>query len=365
MEGIVRVAADAQPAPRRRGQRTPVAAGLTNELWRQAVDNRRTLLLSLEDCARCIDVKAVLPVVRQVLHAHAEGKVIMPAKVNLDLEPAGHHYWSNAMPAYVEPFGAVGVKWVSGLLDNPAKHQLPFIMGTILLQDIETGLLLSVMEGSHITTLRTGAAAAVAAQLLAREGAESVALIGAGVQGRTTLQAIGHLMPVRRMLVADSNPAAAARCAASLRDELSLPVESVASARQAAERADIVITATPARHVVLNSWLQPGVTALALGSFQEFDDEFLLSADRIVVDSVEQASHRGTLAPLFERGQLSEEDIAATLPEVCAGRRAGRTAASQRLLCVLVGLGSLDLSIAALVYQRARQLGLGQEFAFV
>jgi len=141
--------------------------------------NHKTLLLSREDIQGCLDMPACLEIVEQVFKAHGEARVVMPPKLSLNLKGAGG--WVNAMPAYVGPFNAAGLKWVGGWGGN-IERGLPFIMGTILLIEPQTGLLLSVMEGGFITNLRTGAATGIAAKYLAKKDSAIVGLIGAGAQ---------------------------------------------------------------------------------------------------------------------------------------------------------------------------------------
>lgn len=325
-----------------------------------------TLLLSHQDVVRCLDMKEVIEIVEQVLRAHGEDRVVMPAKITLDLRPVGREFWSNAMPAYVAPLEAVGIKWVGGFANNPTRHGLPYLMATILLQDPDTGRLRAVMDGLHITNLRTGAAAAVSARHAARAGAGIVAIVGAGTQGRTSLWALGHLFQIQEVRVVDVLPGAAEGYAREMSARLGLRVRPCDTVQEAVEGADVVVTATTANEaVVRNGWLGPGVTAVALGSFQEFDDDFVLGADRIIVDSWEQCRHRGELARLAHAGKLSREDVDAELGDVVVGRKPGRGGDAERVLVVPIGLGSLDIAVASVVYQRARELGLGGRYSFV
>ncbi len=325
-----------------------------------------TLLLSSKDVAGCIDMKEVVEIIGRVFKAHGEGQVILPAKICLDLEPMGYRFWHNAMPAYVKPFDAAGIKWAGGLDNNPSKHGLPFIMGMILLQDPDSGVILSVMDGAWITAQRTGAAAAVCASLTMVENASTVAIVGAGVQGRTSLSALSHLMRIGEARVTDIVPEVRERYAREMGSELGVKVRACATVQEAVEGADVVITATASRTPIVKSrWLKPGVACVSLGSYQEFDDEFDLSVDRIFVDNMEQCTHRGEIAPFFHDGRLSEDKVAGHIGEVAAGLKPGRSSDAERTLVVPLGVGSLDIAVASMVYKRAKEMKLGGSFNFL
>ncbi len=325
-----------------------------------------TLLLSLKDVARCIEMKEVVEIVGRVFKAHGENEVILPPKICLDLEPMGYRFWHNAMPAYVKPFDAAGIKWAGGLDNNPSKHGLPFIMGMIMLQDPDSGVILSVMDGAWITALRTGAAGAVCASLTMVRNATTVAIVGAGVQGRTTLSALSHVMRIGEVRVADVIPEARERYAREMGAELGIKVRACGTVQEAVEGADVVVTATASRvPIVKSAWLKPGVACVSLGSYQEFDDEFDLGADRIFVDNFEQCSHRGEIAPFFHDGRMKPESVAGNIGEVAAGLKLGRGSDSERTLVVPLGVGSHDIAVASVVYKRAKEMGLGARFNFL
>ncbi len=172
-----------------------------------------TRLLSRAEIESQIDMSDALAIVPDVLRELALGRVVMPAKVTMDLSPFGLRAWNTAMPAYIESLRASGFKWVGGFLDNPTEHDLPFLIATILLQDAGTGYPLAIMDGVHITNLRTGAVVATAIRLYGREDARSVALIGAGAQARFAMDAISRSTAIDRVRVFDIDAAASERFA--------------------------------------------------------------------------------------------------------------------------------------------------------
>lgn len=326
--------------------------------------SHRTLLLSREDVARCLDMKRVIEIVDQVFKAHGEGQVVMPPKITLDLAPIGIPAWTNAMPAYVGPLNVSGIKWAGGYINNPKLHGLSYVMATIILQDPETGVPLSVMDGVLITNMRTGAAAALSAKYFANPGPIEVGIIGAGTQGRTSLQAISNLFEVTRAKAYDINQDASRKFSQEM-SALGFEVIPAGTAEEACVGSDVVITATQANEpLVMNEWLKEGCVAVSLGSYQEFDDRFVLEASKIVVDNWDQCAHRGELARLVDRGILSRESVYAELGEVASGKKAGRGDPKERILVVPIGLGSHDVAVAFEAYSKAKATGLGTYFEF-
>ena len=102
-----------------------------------------------------------------------------------------------------------------------------------------------------------------------------------------------------------------------------------------------------------------------MGSYQECEDDFIRNADKIIVDHIDQCLHRGVLKRLAERGEISRDNIHATIGELAAGKIEGRTAADERVICVPIGTGAMDVAIATVVLEKATEQGLGGSFAFV
>jgi len=330
--------------------------------------NQETLLLSKEDVKACIDMTRCLDIVEQVFRAHGEGKVVMPAKLGLDLGETGgwppYDAFMNAMPAYVGPFDAAGLKWAGGWKRNPARG-LPYVMATVLLIDCETGRLLSVMEGSHITNLRTGAATGVAAKYLARKEATTAAIIGAGTQGRMQVRALSVAFNLEEVRVIDIRREASERFALEMGKELGLRIRLAENAQQAVDGADIIVTATVAHEILVRrEWVSPGAFIASVGSYPELDPRIIFDADKVLVDSWAQNRHRGELSVLVEEGRFTEDRLYGEVGEVVAGKKTGRDNNEQILVACLIGLGSHDVGCAHFVYHEAEKRGMGTRFSF-
>ena len=330
--------------------------------------NYQTLLLTKKDIKKCLDMSKCLDIVEQVFKAHGEGKVVMPAKLGLDLgETSGwpsYDAFMNAMPAYLGPNDAAGLKWAGGWKQNPRKG-LPYVMATVLLIDCQTGSLLSVMEGSYITNIRTGAATGVAAKYLAKKDSKIVAIIGAGLQGRMQIRALSSLFSLEDIRVMDTNPEVKERFVVEMGEELGLSIRKVKNHQEAVDGADIVVTATSFHGILIKrEWVSPGTFIASVGSYPEVDPEIISNADKTIVDSWAQNKHRGELSALVKEGKFSEKDLYGELGEVVAGKKTGRDNNQQILVSCLIGLGSHDVGCAHHVYQEAKKRGLGTLFSF-
>jgi ornithine cyclodeaminase/alanine dehydrogenase len=221
------------------------------------------------------------------------------------------------------------------------------------------------MDGTYITNARTGAAGAVSAKYTARPESSIVAMIGAGTQARWTLRALQRYFRLQEVRVADIQLEAAQKYVREMETELGVNVVRATSPDEAAKGADLIITATTADAALVHDrGVAQGATVVSIGSYQELEDMFVLSADRIFVDSWEQCMHRGELARLVSQGRLTDADICGELGEVVAGLKPGRCSSDERILVVPIGLGSLDIAIARKAFTRAMQTGAGLRFSF-
>ena len=322
-----------------------------------------------EIAATGIGMPQAIEVVETVLALHAHGQVILPSKIVLDLDEKRHGR-INAMPAWVGgEINLCGIKWIAGFPNNPVRHGLPRANGLIVLNDPETGLPLAILEGTRISALRTGAVTGVGAKYLANPGSRTLALIGAGVQSRTQLEAIMTVLPeLREVRVYDvRNPAAErfrTECEMRWND---LTVHVVDGPEPAVRGADCVVTATVADEPIVKAdWLEPGVFFAHVGSYQEEEPAVILQADKVVVDLWEEVLHRRTplLAKMYEAGQIDRGRIHANLGDIITGDKPGRERRDERIFFSPLGLGSEDIAVATAVYRRALKMnrGTGLEF---
>ncbi len=287
---------------------------------------------------------AAVDVVRNAFTEHAGGAWTMPSKVYLDAAPDGDF---RAMPA--GGGGYAVLKWVTSFPGNPARS-LPTVSGVVLLSDASTGELRAMLDAGAVTALRTGAAAVLAAETLARPTVAAASVVGCGVNGKAVARAF--LERDRDVLLYDAKPGMAEQAAEELGERTSV-------ARDLAEAlaADIVVTVTPGReilfgdgelhagqHVSLMGADGPGKAEIAVGE--------LLRA-RVVCDEWEQASHNGDLGRAVDEGRLSREDVV-ELGLVLLGRQPGRESEHDITVFDSTGLAVQDLAVAIAVYERYR-----------
>ena len=328
----------------------------------------KTVLLSKSDIEKVMTMKEVVEIVDKTYVGFGEGKVINPTKVGLDLgetaEWPPYKGFMNAMPAYVGWLDSAGIKWAGGFLDN-AKIGLPYITGMILLIDPRTGHFKAVMEGAKITNMRTGAQAAVALKYLHNKKSIKIGLYGAGMQGHYQTMAISQLFDIEELKVYDIKREASEKFAEDMKNIVPGKIIIADSPEEAAD-GDAVICVTQSKDkFVKNSWVKPGTILFAMGSYQECDDDFILAADKIIVDHIGQCLHRGALRELNVKGKVTEKNIYATIGEVAAGKKRGCSSDKDRILCIPIGTGAMDVAVATIVYQRALKEGLGGNFEFV
>jgi len=274
---------------------------------------------------------------------HQAGEWEMPPKTYVDAPPDGDF---RAMPA--RGGGLATLKWVTSFPNNPLRG-LPVVTGALLLSSAETGELLAICDCAAVTSLRTGAAAAVSARALAREGAASAGIVGCGVNGAWAarcLAAIGFATGV----CADVRP----EPAAALADELGWET----GGREEAVARDVVVTVTPGERPVIGAGdLRPGAHAAVLGADAHGKAEVEASElrrCRLFCDQWEQASTGGELAGPVERGEIGRGDVT-DIGAVLAGAAPGRANDDEITLFDSTGLAIQDLAIAAEALAAARE----------
>jgi len=291
-----------------------------------------------------LDPADAVEVVRAAFAAHARGAWRMPSKVYVEAPPDGDF---RAMPA--AGGGYAVLKWVTSFPGNPERG-LPTVTGVVLLSDATTGELRAVLDAGAVTALRTGAAAVVAAETLARPTIAPAAIVGCGVNGRAVAKTF--LARGREVLLWDARRERAGVLALELGAGAA-----VASDLAEALAADVVATVTPGRKILFEAGsLHAGQHVSLLGADgpgkAEIAVEELLRA-RVVCDEWEQASHNGDIAQAVEEGRLTREAVG-ELGRVLLGEEPGRDSDEAITVFDSTGLAVQDLAVAITVYERYR-----------
>ncbi len=302
---------------------------------------------------------ALVDVVERGFAALAEGGVVMPPVLSMDLPAANGEV--DVKTAFIPGVDSFAIKVSPGFFDNP-KIGLPSLNGLMILFSATTGLVEAVyLDNGYLTDLRTAAAGAVAARYLAPATVETAGVIGAGVQARLQIEAAHLVRPFSRVLVHARDMEKARACAADLGRSLGIVAEVLADPAALVAESQLVVTTTPAREPVLMAdWLHPGLHITAMGSDQEgkseIDPAALVRADAYICDRTSQCEERGELraalaAGIWDRGKPPE------IGDVILGRAQGRRSEQDVTICDLTGTGVQDTAIAAHV--RARFPGAG------
>jgi ornithine cyclodeaminase/alanine dehydrogenase len=314
------------------------------------------LYLSKSDVAAVgLTMAEIVESLEVAFRAKGEGRTEMPPKPGI--HPGGGDNFVHAMPAYIPDLKSAGIKWVSGFPENHKKG-LPYIAGLLILNDVETGLPLAVMDCVWITAKRTGAATALSARYLARPESSIVGVLGCGVQGRSNVEALKVLFPIKAVRAYDLNAETVQEYAAEISTGLGLEVIPAATPREAVTGCDIVVTAGPILkkpHATIQAgWLDEGAFASLVDFDSYWHPEAMAQAAKFCTDDTPQ------LRQYQQMGYFRQiPEIHADLGELVSGQKSGRQAPAERTMTANLGLAIDDMAVAPLLYQRALERGIG------
>jgi ornithine cyclodeaminase/alanine dehydrogenase-like protein (mu-crystallin family) len=317
----------------------------------------KMLYLARADVERvAVPMLDIIQSLEQMFLEKGMGRTEMPPKPGVHPQTDA---FIHAMPAYIPSMAVAGIKWVSGFPGNPDKG-LPYISGLIVLNDVETGIPLCVMDATWVTAQRTGAATAVAAKYLARPEANVVGILGCGVQGYSNLEALYCQFIITRVQAYDLEPEKSRAYKERVEASLWIPVEIVTSPERAVRGADLVVTAGPIlKHptpTIEDDWLAPGAFASPVDYDSYWKPEVFARADKVFTDDIAQLEYNRA-AGYFEHFPTKLFDLG----DLVTGKVPGRETDAERIFSVNLGLALDDMATAPLVYRRALELGLGIE----
>lgn len=313
------------------------------------------LYLSYSDVIKVgLAMTEIIEAMEKMFRAKGEGKTEMPPKPGI--HPGGDNF-IHAMPAYIPDLSSAGIKWVSGFPQNPAKG-LPYISGLLIFNDVDTGLPLAVMDCVWITAKRTGAASAISARYLARPESAVVGMLGCGVQGRSHVEAMNVLFPLKRVMAYDVNVDAKSKFAAEISKSFDLEVVAVETPQEAVTGCDIVVTAGPMTKkphaTILAGWMDEGAFASLVDYDAYWQPAAMNEADKFCTDDINQ------FRAAQQAGRFKDiPEIHADLGELATGRKPGRQTPAERTMTANLGLALNDMAVAPLIYRKAKEKGIG------
>jgi len=305
------------------------------------------IVASAKDVRRCLPMDKAIGLVAEAMIAVSEDKANLPLRTAMDIDGVNK---LGIMPGVLG--GVYGVKLISLFPGNPAKG-LSSHIGAMVLFNLETGAPTAMVDADALTAIRTAAASAVATRALAREGAETLAIIGTGEQALAHIEAICAVRDIRNIRIAGRTAERAETFVAKARKAFpSLAHTACKNAKQAVRGSDIICTVTSSSTPVLKgAWVPAGAHINAVGasvpSMQEIDEAALLTA-RLFTDYRPSALTQAR--EIIEAGPKAE--ILGEIGEVLAGKVEGRQTAADITLYRSLGIAAQDLICADFVRQQ-------------
>jgi ornithine cyclodeaminase/alanine dehydrogenase-like protein (mu-crystallin family) len=321
-------------------------------------------VLSGEDVRAALTMRECIEAMDTVLREYAAGDLYLPLRsVVRPPKSPGLMGLMTAHRAGATP--AFGLKAVAIFPENP-KRGLDAHQGVVVVFDGEDGRVTGIVDASAVTAIRTAAVSAVATRALAREGATTLAVLGAGVQAAAHLEAMACVLPLERVRIYSRRPGPAEQLAAATAERYGVDARAAGSVEEALHEAAVVVTTTTAREpIVERAWLAPGAHINAVGSSipttRELDGATMAAA-RIVVDARESAlNESGDILLAQREGTLANDVALVELGEVLSGSAPGRGGDRDLTVFVSLGLAVEDLAAAELALRVAAASGLGAE----
>ena len=322
-----------------------------------SLDSLAPLLLDAARVGAALEPEALLDAVERSLVAIERDEIALAPSVFLPGDGGGFHLKSAYAAGERRDCPRAAVKMNGNFPDNARRYGLPTIQGVLALLDLERGSLLALLDSTSVTALRTAAVSALAARRLARPDADTLALIGCGVQAHAHLDLLARDFALREVRLFDRDPDATKRLSARA-GERGLAVSVAASAPEAAHGAGLVATTTSSTAPLLDDAdVAPGAFVAAVGADNPTKCELapaLLARSCVVVDALASARANGDLRSALAAGAMTEGEVRGELPALLAGRIAGRADRHERWILDSTGLAATDLAAASLAYDKAR-----------
>lgn len=331
-------------------------------------------VLCKEDTEKLLKMEAVIEVVDAVYKQKSLGETEVFPLIFHEFNPGVADM--DIKSGWLKGSGIFGLKLVSWYGDNPEKG-LPALIGTILVCDDQTGAPMGILDGSHITGMRTGAAGALGAKYLARPESENLLMVGTGhiapFQIAATLILFPNIKQVRiyAPLHAESAEKLASTIEGILENQFGILTHgkvaftAVKDIEADTKISDIIITATPAREpIIKKEWVKPGTHFSCVGadmSGKEEIDPNLFDGARIFTDDTDQCMAVGEIEIPIEKGVIKREDIAGEIGDILTGKVKGRENNEQITIFDATGTALLDLITAKVAFSEADRLKIGTE----
>ena len=303
----------------------------------------------------------LIPIIEEAFVSLSKGSVMMPPIMRIDIEK--YHGESDIKAAYIEGLDSFAIKIASGFFDNP-KLGLPSSNGLMVLLDSQTGIVKSVLlDEGYLTDTRTAIAGAIASKYLSNQNANTVGIIGAGIQARLQLQAIMLVRKINKITVWARDKIKANQFLDNFKD-LEIDLYMASSCKELASLSEIIVTTTPSKKPLLEfDWIKKGTHITAMGSDaehkNEIDPHMLKYCDQYVPDNQSQTSALGELHHALKQNLISSQEKFNDLGDIINDPNLGRKNKEDITICDLTGTGVQDTAIARFTFNLCKKNNLG------
>lgn len=331
----------------------------------------KIIILKEKDMKSILTMSEAIKSVEYALSLYSKGKTDIPLRINIDIDDQKGQ--SLYMPGYVADADALGIKIIS-VYPNNIKKGLSTVPSTMVLLNHETGEVCSVMDGTYLTRLRTGAVSGAATKILSKKDSKIFSLFGTGGQAESQLEAVLTVRDIEEVRVYDINLDRAKAFAKEMSEKFEsifkVKIYAVESPEEAVKDSDIITAVTTSKEPVFDSSLvKKGTHINGVGSYtpdmQELDEGMLCRADKIYVDTKDGVlNESGDFIIPIRQNKFSEDRVTGELGELLIGNVLSRENDEEITLFKTVGSSVLDIVTGRHIYEKALEQSIGHIVEF-
>jgi len=310
----------------------------------------------------------ILTAVEAGLAAQGRRETVIEPRMHLIPDPAVPGHFNVLRGSFREPINLAGVKVISDYVDN-YKEGLPSEVGLLLLMDSRNGVPKAIIDGSHLTDMRTGAVTAIGAKYLARKNSRVLGHVGARGTAYWNVRLLDRLFNFEEIRVHSRRPESRNAFATRLSKELGKPVKATSDWCSCVEGADIIVEASRLREpaaMLKTEWIKKGAFVVPYGTMSAVELSLTDIMSKVIVDDWGQckSGQFGSLRAHVEAGKLSEATLHAEMCEIVAGRKPGRQHEEETILFWHRGLSLSDIALGHAMLEKATRVGIGHRLRY-
>ena len=325
-------------------------------------------LNAIDVAALALTNDEILAAIEASLAAQGRGETVIEPRVHLVPNSSVQGHFNVLRGVLRAPVNLAGVKVIGDYVDN-YRQGLPSEVGLLMLMDPDTGVPKAIIDGSHLTDMRTGAVTAIGAKYLARKSSRVLGHIGARGTAYWNVRLLDSLFDFAEIRVHSRRPESREAFAARLSQDLGKPVTATTDWQSCVSGADIVVEASrlpePAP-LLKTEWIKTGALVVPYGTMSAVELSLTDVMSKIIVDDWGQCKSGpfGSLRAHVEAGKLTESTLHAEMGEIVAGRKSGRERDDETILFWHRGLSLSDIALGAAMLEKAARLGIGQRLRY-